>query len=182
MGQLNAIIVPVTPFQQNCTILFDADDKSGVVVDPGGDVDRILAALEENAIRAGEIWITHGHIDHAGGAMDLKDALGIAVRNGIPVEAGALAGLDPHEIADPRPLVERIGAAAEAAGLPGRLGPKVSVVVDGGGCLPVDPDANEQPSSGRPAPDIPFKPELQEDNGSVRPSAPAPAAPPDDRP
>ncbi|MGB3417846.1 MAG: MBL fold metallo-hydrolase [Mesorhizobium sp.] len=79
MGQLNAIIVPVTPFQQNCTILFDADDKSGVVVDPGGDVDRILAALEENAIRAGEIWITHGHIDHAGGAMDLKDALGIAV-------------------------------------------------------------------------------------------------------
>ncbi len=58
----------------------------------------------------------------------------------------------------------------------------VSLLQFGGGCLPVDPDANEQPSSGRPAPDIPFKPELQEDNGSVRPSAPAPAAPPDDRP
>lgn len=49
----------------------------------------------------------------------------------------------------------------------------VSLLQFGGGCLPVDPDANEQPSSGRPAPDIPFKPELQEDNGSVRPPAPA---------
>lgn len=60
----------------------------------------------------------------------------------------------------------------------------VSLLQFGGGCLPVDPDANEQPSSGRPAPDIPFKPELQEDNGSVRPSAPTPvpAAPPGDRP
>ncbi|MFN3311771.1 MAG: hypothetical protein ACK40R_08735, partial [Thermomonas sp.] len=58
----------------------------------------------------------------------------------------------------------------------------VSLLQFGGGCLPMDPDANEQPSSGRPAPDIPFKPELQEDNGSVRPPAPAPAAPPGDRP
>ena len=40
MGQLNAGIVPVTPFQQNCTILFDTDDKAGVVVDPGGDSTR----------------------------------------------------------------------------------------------------------------------------------------------
>ncbi|TIN69585.1 MAG: MBL fold metallo-hydrolase, partial [Mesorhizobium sp.] len=72
MGQLNAGIVPVTPFQQNCTILFDMDDKQGVVVDPGGDVDKIVAVLKDNAIRAKAIWITHGHIDHAGGAMDLK--------------------------------------------------------------------------------------------------------------
>ena len=71
MGQLNAAIVPVTPFQQNCTILFDMDDKTGVVVDPGGDVDRILAALKESGIRATGIWLTHGHIDHAGGAMEL---------------------------------------------------------------------------------------------------------------
>ena len=50
MGRLNAAIIPVTPFQQNCTLLFDDVDKSGVVVDPGGDVDLILAALKENAI------------------------------------------------------------------------------------------------------------------------------------
>ncbi len=79
MGQLNAGIVPVTPFQQNCTILFDTDTRKGVVVDPGGDVDRILAVLKDNAIEVGAIWITHGHIDHAGGAMDLKDALGVDI-------------------------------------------------------------------------------------------------------
>ena len=79
MGQLNAGIVPVTPFQQNCTILFDMDDKRGVVVDPGGDVDKVLTVLRDNAIVAEAIWITHGHIDHAGGAMELKEALGIEI-------------------------------------------------------------------------------------------------------
>ena len=79
MGQLNAGIVPVTPFQQNCAILFDDETKRGVVVDPGGDVERILAALKDNGIIAEAIWITHGHIDHAGGAMELKEALGVDI-------------------------------------------------------------------------------------------------------
>ena len=79
MGQLNAGIVPVTPFEQNCTILFDTDTKAGVVVDPGGDVDRILDVIRDNGIAVSQIWITHGHIDHAGGAMDLKDALGVEI-------------------------------------------------------------------------------------------------------
>jgi precorrin-3B synthase len=61
------------------------------------------------------------------------DALGIAVRSGVPVETGPLAGLDPDEIADPRPLADAIRAAIAAAGLEGRLGPKVTVLVDGGG-------------------------------------------------
>ncbi|MDX8532223.1 precorrin-3B synthase [Mesorhizobium sp. VK25A] len=65
-------------------------------------------------------------------------ALGIAVRSGVPVETGPLAGIDPQEIADPRPLAERIRAAIEEAGLTTRLGPKVSVVVDGGGQLNMD--------------------------------------------
>jgi precorrin-3B synthase len=63
------------------------------------------------------------------------DALGIAVREGVPVETGPLAGLDPHQIADPRPLVHAIGQVVAATDLPRRLGPKVSVVVDGGGRL-----------------------------------------------
>ncbi|PSM18596.1 MULTISPECIES: MBL fold metallo-hydrolase [Nitratireductor] len=79
MGQLNAGIIPVTPFQQNCTILFDTDTKHGVVVDPGGEVERIRAAVEENGLSIEAIWLTHGHIDHAGGAMDLKEALGVDI-------------------------------------------------------------------------------------------------------
>ncbi|RWM23329.1 MAG: precorrin-3B synthase [Mesorhizobium sp.] len=67
-------------------------------------------------------------------AMEV-DTLGIAVRTGVPVETGPLAGLDPKEIADPRPLAERIRKAIEDARLAQRLGPKVSVIVDGGGRL-----------------------------------------------
>ncbi len=102
MGQLNAGIVPVTPFQQNCTILFDTDDKLGVVVDPGGDIDQILAVLKKDAIVAMAIWLTHGHIDHAGGAMDLKEALGVEI-------------IGPHE-AD-RPLLDNLENQAKRFGL-----------------------------------------------------------------
>lgn len=106
MGQLNAGIVPVTPFQQNCTILFDADDKTGVVVDPGGDVEQILAALKSNGIKVAAIWLTHGHIDHAGGAMELKEALGVDI-------------IGPHE-AD-RMLLDNLEAQAERFGLTGAV-------------------------------------------------------------
>ncbi|KQZ87103.1 hypothetical protein ASD64_06565 [Mesorhizobium sp. Root157] len=102
MGQLNAGIIPVTPFQQNCTILFDQDDKIGVVVDPGGDVERILAMLKDNAITATAIWITHGHIDHAGGAMELKEALGVDI-------------IGPRE--DDRPLLANLENQAKRFGI-----------------------------------------------------------------
>ena len=76
---LNALIIPVTPFQQNCTVMFDTETKHGVVVDPGGDVDHIREALDKNGVIVEAIWLTHGHIDHAGGAMDLKEALGVEI-------------------------------------------------------------------------------------------------------
>lgn len=79
MGEMRAGVVTVTPFQQNCTILFDEAEKVGVLVDPGGEVERIRAAIEKNGIDIREIWLTHGHIDHAGGAMDMKDALGVDI-------------------------------------------------------------------------------------------------------
>lgn len=103
MGQLQAGIIPVTAFQQNCTILFDSESKKGVVVDPGGDVDQIRDVIEKNAIDVTAIWLTHGHIDHAGGAMDLKEALGVEVigphRDDLPLLSGledqaAMFGLD----------------------------------------------------------------------------------------
>ena len=79
MGMLQAGIIPVTPFQQNCTILFDPDTKEGVLVDPGGDVDVILQTVKENGITLKAIWLTHGHIDHAGGAKEVKEALGLDI-------------------------------------------------------------------------------------------------------
>jgi hydroxyacylglutathione hydrolase len=78
---LGVSIVPVTGFQQNCSIITDRATKRAAVVDPGGDVPRILAAIKELGVTAERIWLTHGHIDHAGGAAELKDALG-----GVPIE------------------------------------------------------------------------------------------------
>jgi glyoxylase-like metal-dependent hydrolase (beta-lactamase superfamily II) len=94
MGQLNAGIVPVTPFQQNCTLLFDTDTRQGVVVDPGGDVDQILEVIRSNKLEVGQIWITHGHIDHAGGAMELKDALDVDIVGPHQADAKMLANLE----------------------------------------------------------------------------------------
>ena len=72
---LKAAIVPVTPFQQNCSLLWDEGTRKGVVVDPGGDVDRIMAAVAETGIAVERVLLTHGHMDHAGGAAGLRDAL-----------------------------------------------------------------------------------------------------------
>jgi hydroxyacylglutathione hydrolase len=72
---LKGAIVPVTPFQQNCTILWDEDSRQAAVIDPGGEVDRILAMLERNGLKVERILLTHGHMDHAGGAAGLQAAL-----------------------------------------------------------------------------------------------------------
>ena len=68
-------ILPVTPFQQNCTLVWDGQDRRATVIDPGGDVPHILAEIERLGLIAEKIVLTHGHIDHAGGAMALQEAL-----------------------------------------------------------------------------------------------------------
>jgi hydroxyacylglutathione hydrolase len=72
---LKAAIIPVTPFQQNCSLWWDDQTLAGTVVDPGGEVDRILTAIGELKLSIGSIVLTHGHLDHAGGATALQAAL-----------------------------------------------------------------------------------------------------------
>jgi hydroxyacylglutathione hydrolase len=83
MPQLQAAQVPVTPFQQNCALVWDAETGRGTVIDPGGDVPRILAALDRAGFAVDRILLTHGHLDHAGGAAELKREL--EARQGAPV-------------------------------------------------------------------------------------------------
>lgn len=106
MGKLSAGIIPVTPFQQNCTILFDDESKKGVVVDPGGEIEHIRKVLEDNDLSIVEIWLTHGHIDHAAGAMELKDALGVDI-------------VGPHR--DDRELLLNLESQAQMFGLAGQV-------------------------------------------------------------
>jgi len=70
-----AAIIPVTPFQQNCALIWDQDTKRGAVIDPGGDAAQIEAAIAETGITIDRILLTHGHMDHAGGAAELQRAL-----------------------------------------------------------------------------------------------------------
>ncbi len=74
-----AAIIPVTLFEQNCTLLWCETTKRAVVVDPGGDVPKIQAAIEQAGVTVEKIWLTHGHIDHVGGAAELRDALGVPI-------------------------------------------------------------------------------------------------------
>jgi len=78
-AKAGAIIVPVTLFEQNCTILWHEPSKKAVVIDPGGDVPKIEAALKETGVTVEKIWLTHGHIDHVGGAAELRDALKVPI-------------------------------------------------------------------------------------------------------
>ncbi len=73
-------IIPVTPFQQNCSLVVCAATGQAALVDPGGEVDRLLAAVEKAGARLTKILVTHGHVDHCGGVAE------VAQRAGVPVE------------------------------------------------------------------------------------------------
>lgn len=105
MSELHAAIIPVTPFQQNCTLIWSDADKVAAVVDPGGEIDRIKMAIERAEVTVEKILLTHGHIDHAAAAADLRDELKV------PIEG-------PHE-AD-RFLLNELEAQGRAYGIPAR--------------------------------------------------------------
>jgi hydroxyacylglutathione hydrolase len=73
---MQVFIIPVTPFQQNCTLLVCDQTQQAAVVDPGGDVEQILATIKESGATVAQILLTHGHLDHAAAAPELAAALG----------------------------------------------------------------------------------------------------------
>ncbi|SIQ38871.1 MBL fold metallo-hydrolase [Pseudacidovorax sp. RU35E] len=72
-------ILPVTPFQQNCSLVWcDATNKAALI-DPGGEIDRLVAAAESRGLALEQLWLTHAHIDHAGGTGELAERLGLPI-------------------------------------------------------------------------------------------------------
>lgn len=100
---IRAMVAPVTPLQQNCTIVWCTATKKAAVIDPGGETPRLLKAIADQGLEVEKIWITHGHMDHAGGAAALKEA------TGAPIEG-------PHK-AD-HFWIERIAEAGRQYGMP----------------------------------------------------------------
>lgn len=76
---MKVAVIPVTPFQQNCSLLWCEETKKAAVVDPGGDLDRIQQAVDEAGVTLEKILVTHGHIDHAGGVGELARKLNLPV-------------------------------------------------------------------------------------------------------
>ena len=76
---LRYLTVPVTPFQQNCSLVYDEDTRAAAVIDPGGDLARIRAAADELGVQLQQIWLTHTHIDHAGGTAQLAEELSLPI-------------------------------------------------------------------------------------------------------
>lgn len=98
-------IIPVTPFEQNCTILICPDTGVAALVDPGGDIERLLDAVARLEVTPDKLLLTHGHLDHVGGAAALSQRLGIPVigphrddeflLSGLPQQA-QMFGFPPH--------------------------------------------------------------------------------------
>jgi hydroxyacylglutathione hydrolase len=76
---MNFTIIPVTPFQQNCTLLWCEQTGRAAVVDPGGDVELILAAVERAQVELEKILLTHAHLDHAGGTAKLASQFDLPI-------------------------------------------------------------------------------------------------------
>lgn len=102
---LRAAIIPVTPFEQNCTLLWCTATMRAAFVDPGGDLPRLRSALERSGATVQKILLTHGHVDHCGQAGILASELGV------PIEG-------PHE--DDRYWIARLDDDSSNFGIAGK--------------------------------------------------------------
>ena len=99
-------IIPVTPFQQNCTVFWNEETKKGGIVDPGGDLAMLNKFIDEQGIEIEKILVTHGHLDHAGSVKAMAD------ERAIPI-------IGPHK--DDKFWIDGMPAAAAQYGFPEAL-------------------------------------------------------------
>ena len=113
---LKAAIIPVTPLQQNCSLIWCTKTMRGALVDPGGDLDRLKMAVEKLGVTLEKLLVTHGHIDHCGQTGILAEELGL------PIEG-------PHE--DDRFWIARLDDDGAKYGIQGRAFEPDRWLVDG---------------------------------------------------
>jgi glyoxylase-like metal-dependent hydrolase (beta-lactamase superfamily II) len=94
VSPIRAMVAPVTPLQQNCTIVWCVKTRKAAVIDPGGEVPRLLKGIAEQGLTVEKIWITHGHMDHAGGAAALNEATGAPIEGPHPDDQFWIDGIE----------------------------------------------------------------------------------------
>jgi glyoxylase-like metal-dependent hydrolase (beta-lactamase superfamily II) len=100
---IGVFVTPVTPLQQNCTVVWCTATGKAAVIDPGAEVDAVLGEIARRGLTLDRIWITHGHLDHAGAAAEMK------ARTGAPIEG-------PHR--DDQFWIDQIEPMGALYGLP----------------------------------------------------------------
>ncbi|MEZ5946566.1 MAG: MBL fold metallo-hydrolase [Hyphomonas sp.] len=100
--KLEIRIIPVTPLQQNTSMIWSTETMEGVFVDPGGEVDRLMAVAKDHGVKIVAVWLTHGHLDHAGAATAVSE------RTGCPI-------IGPHK--DDQWLLDEIEAQGAKYGI-----------------------------------------------------------------
>ncbi|MEO8300016.1 MAG: MBL fold metallo-hydrolase [Burkholderiales bacterium] len=107
---LHYLTIPVTPFQQNCSLVWCDQTMKAAVIDPGGDLPRIHAAVKRLGVKLEQIWLTHAHLDHAAATGTLSRELGLPIVGPHPgdqfwidglVEQSAMFGFPPAETFTP---------------------------------------------------------------------------------
>ena len=76
---MEIVVIPVTPFAQNCSLIWDPDSMKGAFVDPGGNVDKLIKAANDNHVDIDKIILTHGHLDHVGGTVEIASHFNVPI-------------------------------------------------------------------------------------------------------
>lgn len=91
---IGLFVVPVTPLQQNCTVVWCTATNKAAIIDPGGSIDAILAEMARRGLTLEKIWVTHGHLDHAGGTAELKEKTGCPIEGPHPDDQFWIDGIE----------------------------------------------------------------------------------------
>ncbi len=96
---IGVAVFPVTPLQQNCTLVLCRNTMKAALIDPGASVDALLAAVAKQGLTLDAIWVTHGHLDHCGGVADMQDKTGLDVIGPHPDDQFWIDDLAQHGLA-----------------------------------------------------------------------------------
>lgn len=102
---MKVVVIPVTAYQQNCSLVWCPETKKGALIDPGGDLPLLIKAIEQKQIIIEKILLTHAHIDHAGGAAEAAEIFNVPI-------------IGPHK--NERMLIDMMELQSQMSGIPAR--------------------------------------------------------------